>query len=112
MGAELGNLTLRSADLSLLGASAELRGDLEFLQPANRPVGQLTLTLTRSMELVGELVRAGLLDISAAQLATAIAANYTQPGATPQTLVSDLEFRDGTIWVNGEEGWSFGPPAP
>ncbi|MBK0399840.1 DUF2125 domain-containing protein [Limibaculum sp. M0105] len=112
MGAELGNLTLRSADLSLLGASAELRGDLEFLQPANRPVGRLTLTLTRSMELVGELVRAGLLDISAAQLATAIAANYTQPGATPQTLVSDLEFRDGTIWVNGEEGWSFGPPAP
>lgn len=111
MGAELGNLSLRNADVSLFGAAAELHGDLEFLQPANQPTGRLTLRLTRSMELVGELVRAGILDIGVAQAVTGLAANYTRPGDTPQTLVSELEFENGSAWINGEEAFFFGGPA-
>ncbi|MCL5776792.1 DUF2125 domain-containing protein [Limibaculum sp. FT325] len=106
--AELGNLTLRHADVSLLGSSAELRGDIEFSQPANRPTGQLTLTLNRSMELVAELVRAGLIDIGAAQAVTATAANLTRPGDTPQTLLTEIEFEDGEARINGEPAWFFG----
>jgi hypothetical protein len=101
MQAEIGNLTVRHADVALFGATAQTRGDIEFVQPANLPQGTLTIELTRAMELVGDLVRAGLIGIGAAQVVTEMAANLARPGETPDTLIVEATFEGQSILVNG-----------
>ena len=100
--AELGTLTVRHADIALLGAEAETRGEVEFLQPGNRPEGRLTLELTRAMEVLGDLARAGLIGLEMLQTVTMLAANYTRPGDDPETLVVDMEFRGSEVLMNGQ----------
>lgn len=106
--AELGTLSVRTVDVAMLGAQAELTGDLEFLQPANQPVGRLVLTLTRAMEVLGDLARAGILDLATVQIISDTAANYTRAGEAPQTLVSEFAFDGGEVTLNGNRLWMFG----
>jgi hypothetical protein len=99
---EIGNLSIRSADIAALGASLTTRGDVEFLQPLNLPVGTVTVTLTKVEALVVKLVDAGLIDPVTAQTVMLMATGFVAPGSEPGELVSEIVMTLDGITVNGK----------
>lgn len=99
---EFGNLSIRSADVSAFGAGLAARGDVEFLQPLNLPVGAITVTLSQAAELVVKLADAGVIDPVTAQTATLMAMSFTAPGPAPGELVSEIVMTLDGITVNGQ----------
>ncbi|MEO0621890.1 MAG: DUF2125 domain-containing protein [Pseudomonadota bacterium] len=99
---ELGNLSLSTFELSGLGAAATGRGDVEFLQPVNEPVGDFTLQLTGALGLLRRLHEAGLISEKSLQSLATLAAFYTRAGDGPDKLVTDIAIAPGEIRVNGD----------
>lgn len=95
-------LDIRKARLSLLGASVEATGRLEIAGVAAQPDGEITVKLTRALELVGELVAAGFLPPQAAEAYGALAQEYAAPGDAPDELVSRIISRNGVVTANGK----------
>jgi len=99
---EIGNLSIRSADIAALGASIVTRGDVEFLQPVNLPVGTVTVTLTNATQLLGKLAESGLIDPTSIQTATLMTMGFTAPGDAPGERVAEIEMTMDGITVNGQ----------
>lgn len=99
---ELGNLSLSALEIDALGARAEGRGDVEFLQPVNEPRGSLTLRLEGVLALLRRLHEAGLITQEELQSLATLAAFYTRAGDGPDSLVADIDFAPGEIRVNGD----------
>lgn len=98
---EFGNVLVRALDLSAMGASLTTRGEVEFLQPLNLPVGSITVTLTNIMELIRTLSEAGLLGPGISASAAALVAFYTEPGAAPGERVAEIAMTLDGIAING-----------
>lgn len=99
---EIGKVSIRSADITALGAGVTASGDVEFLQPLNQPMGAITVTLTQANELLDKLVDAGLVDAVTAQTVVVIATIFAVPGAAPGELVSEIAMGIDGITVNGQ----------
>jgi hypothetical protein len=99
---ELGNLSIRAAEITALGASAASRGDVEFLQPLNLPIGTVIVTLTRTEELMARLADAGLIDPATAQTVMLMATGFTTPGTEPGQRVSEVVMTLDGVTVNGQ----------
>jgi hypothetical protein len=99
---EVGNVSILSADIAALGASIVTRGDVEFLQPVNLPIGSVTVTLTNALELMGSLAEAGLIDPATVQTATLMAMGFTVPGAAPGKRLAEIAMTLDGITVNGQ----------
>jgi hypothetical protein len=98
---ELGNFSIKAADLTALGAGVTARGDVEFLQPIQQPIGKVTVTLTNAARLLGNLAEAGLIDPGTAQTAMLMADGLTVPGAGAGERVAEIEMSLDGITVNG-----------
>lgn len=102
MPVEIGNVSVRALDLTALGASITTRGEVEFLQPINLPLGNLTVTLENVMQTIAKLVEAGLLTPEQSNAAALLAAIYTSPGDAPGKLISKVAMTVEGITVNGQ----------
>ncbi len=122
---EFGNLSVRQAEVSLLGARAEAEGDIEFLQPIALPQGQLDLRLHRVLEVADMLVAAGMLEGVRRDVLVGYGSLYAEAGPTGQDLVTEVVFGPTGISVNGlpladpsgpmdlpDHGAPLGPDAP
>lgn len=98
---EFGNISVDRAQLELLGAAADLVGDVEFLQPVNLPQGLLTLTTERILEAIDQLVAAGLIAAPHRDTVLAFASQYTRPGNDPDELISEIELGPMGASANG-----------
>lgn len=99
---ELGNLSLSRLEVDALGARAEGRGDVEFLQPVNEPTGALTLQFDGVLGLLRQLHEAGLITQESLQSLATLAAFYTRAGDRPDRLLANIAFAPGEIRVNGD----------
>lgn len=100
---ELGPLTVRAVELGLLGAEATVSGEIVFDGPEMVPAGTLTLRTRRGLAALDQAVMAGLVPPDTAAFAGAMAQVYAQPGAEPDSLVSEIVFDAlGGITVNGQ----------
>lgn len=100
---ELNALQIKAGDLGALGAEARATGQIDFLQPLMIPTGIITLTTTRALAAVEQLIAAGLIDGEMGQMAQAMAQVYAKPGTTPDSLVSEIAMgADGSVTVNGQ----------
>ncbi len=102
MPLEFGNILVNALDLNAMGAIVTTRGELEFLQPINLPLGNLTVKLTGLMKLIEKLADGGMVNPQVLQTAAVLAAIYSTPvGAEPDDRVSEIEMTMGGIAVNG-----------
>jgi hypothetical protein len=99
---EIGNLSIKSADITALGAGVATSGDIEFLQPLNQPVGTVTVTLTKAEELMVKLADAGLIDPVTVQTVMVMASGFTAPGAVAGELITKIVMSADGITVNGQ----------
>lgn len=99
---EIGNLEIRAAKLSGLGARATAEGQVEFVQPVARPHGRVELRLDGALGLLRGLQEAGLIDEQALQLAAITLSTYTRAGRGRDTLLADISMDMDGIRVNGE----------
>lgn len=97
-----GNLSINRLDLSALGASAQARGDVEFIQPVNMPNGAVTLRLKNVMKAMGDLVEVGILTPDILLVASLMAQNYLREDAETGELIGDFEMGPAGITVNGQ----------
>lgn len=99
---ELGNLSLRTLEITALGARTSGTGDVEFLQPVNEPTGTISLQFSGALALMRHLHAAGLITQEQLQSLATLAAFYTRAGAGPDELLTDIAFQPGDIRVNGD----------
>ncbi|MEM8793220.1 MAG: DUF2125 domain-containing protein [Pseudomonadota bacterium] len=104
---QVGNLSLNAIDLKLLGATAEVKGDLEIRQPINQPIGEFDVRLTNVEPVLQTLGASGVLPPQAMLVAQIMLKTYTLPGETPEELVSKIEMTLDGLSVNGQ---SLGAP--
>ena len=99
---EFGNILVNALDLNAMGAIVTTRGELEFLQPINLPLGNMTVTLTGLMKLIEKLADGGMVNPQVLQTAAVLAAIYSTPvDAEPDERVSEIEMTMDGITVNG-----------
>lgn len=101
MPVAFGNISVRALDLSMLGAGVATRGEVEFLQPINLPLGSLTVTMEKVVQTAAKLAKAGWLTPEQLQAAALLAATYARPGDAPSVLISDIAMSVEGITVNG-----------
>ncbi|HSF94409.1 MAG TPA: DUF2125 domain-containing protein [Thermohalobaculum sp.] len=99
---EFGTLSIKTVDLSLLGASLAARGEVAFEPVSQQPTGQVTVTLIDALALPGRLAEIGLIDQASAAMAMMMAETLTEPGATPAERVARIEMTEGAMTVNGQ----------
>ncbi|MEM7237076.1 MAG: hypothetical protein AAF501_04545, partial [Pseudomonadota bacterium] len=97
-----GNLSVNKLDLSILGAQATARGDVEFIQPINLPQGTMTLRLKNALEVMSRLVAAEVLTPDVLLFASLMAQNYLLEDPESGELVGEFEMGPGGITVNGQ----------
>jgi len=98
---EFSNVTVRDVTAELLGAKAEMTGDVEILQPIAVPLGQLDLTLEGPGKLLGQLQRAGLLPQSLREMGDAMLQVYAAPAEATDSYTTDITFTYEGVSVNG-----------
>lgn len=98
---EFANISVKRLNLTVLGAEADVTGDVEILQPINLPLGDLNLRLTGVSRLLGALTEAGLIPYSIRQTGDAMLEVYAKPGDTPDTWTSPIKFENTGMTVNG-----------
>lgn len=97
-----GNLSVNKLDVSLLGASATARGEIEFIQPINLPQGTMTLRIKNALEVMSRLVEAEVLTPDILLFASLMAQNYLLQDPESGELVGEFEMGPGGITVNGQ----------
>lgn len=100
-GLEPGRLEIVVASLDALGAEVTAEGAVEFLQPLNLPVGEMTLRAENLLEVIGKLTDLGLLQAGTYQAAALMAALYARGEGGENTLVAEITFTPEGITVNG-----------
>ena len=99
---EFGNLSVKRVDLKALGANASARGDIEFLQPINAPVGTVTLRLNKVIDAMSKLVEAKVLTPDILLMGSVMAQTYLIEGDDPGELVAEIEMGPDGYKVNGQ----------
>ncbi|MFZ1482929.1 MAG: DUF2125 domain-containing protein [Paracoccaceae bacterium] len=108
--AKLFTLELTEVLARAAGAQVAAAGGLTFdnanLQPYGgfpAPTGKITVTMDGINALLDALVAIGVVpedDMMGARMGLAM---FARPGANPDQLVSEIEFRDGGLFVNGQQ---------
>ncbi len=104
------SISLREAALKLVGAGATAAGDLTFdnsdlvtFRGMPAPTGKINVNLSGVSTLIDKLAAIGLIsanDVSGVRFGLAF---FARPGAGPDELTSEIEFRDKGLWVNGQQ---------
>ena len=101
---EVATLTARAAGVELTGTGAFTfdNGDLVTFDGIPAPTGQMNLVLTGGNGLLDRLVAMGLIPQDQAMFARMMVAMVAKPGVGEDVLNSSIEFRDKSIYANGQ----------
>ncbi len=105
---ELNSVNLNDLTVRALGAEVKGTGALTFdntdtttFQGMPAPTGTLSFNATGVNALIEKLSAMGLLPEDQVMGARMMMGMFAKPGAGEDTLVSDVEFKDGGLFVNG-----------
>ncbi|MEM9043957.1 MAG: DUF2125 domain-containing protein [Pseudomonadota bacterium] len=99
---EVGNVSLKDLNLSMLGMKAKAEGDVEVLQPLNLPVGSVDVTLNNVDEVLEALSASGVLPAQNMLIAQLMLNNYTLPGAEEGERTAKVVMNPEGFFVNGQ----------
>lgn len=109
---ELASLDLNALQAKAAGADVTANGGLTFDNSdtvtyggAPRPTGKVTINIKGVQALIDNLIAIGLLSEDDAMGFRMILAMYARPGTGADDLVSELEFKDGGFFANGQQVW-------
>lgn len=93
------------ADVTAAGGLTFDNTDLATYGGVPRPSGTITVNIKGVQALIDNLISMGLLAEDEAMGFRMMLAMFARPGAGPDELVSELEFRDGGLFANGQQIW-------
>lgn len=96
-------LKLAAAEVSANGALTFDNSDLQTFQGFPAPEGKVTVNLSGVSALLDKLVAMGFIsadDLTGVRMGLAM---FARPGAGPDQLVSEIEFRNKGLFVNGQQ---------
>ena len=96
-------LKLTGAEVNANGALTFDNGDLETFGGVPAPTGKITVNLSGISALLDKLVAFGVIDASDLTGVRMGLAMFTRPGAGPDQLISEIEFRNKGLFVNGQQ---------
>jgi hypothetical protein len=107
---EINTLDINALQLTVAGAELKGTGALTFdnTKPpmlggmAPMPEGKINLDLAGANALLGKLLSLGLIDPQVSMGFGMMSSMLARPGPAPDTLVSEIEFKDGKILANGQ----------
>lgn len=109
---ELHTLNLTELRAKAAGADVSAEGGLTFdntdrvtFGGVPKPAGKITVNILGVNALIDNLISMGLLPEDEAMGFRMGLAMFARPGAGPDELVSELEFRDGGLFANGQQIW-------
>jgi hypothetical protein len=91
------------AEVSATGGLTFDNTDLETFSGMPRPEGLITVTIKGVNKLIENLIALGILTDDDAMGFRMGLAMFARPGAGPDELVSEVEFRDGGLFANGQQ---------
>jgi len=91
------------ADVSATGALTFDNADLVTFQGVPKPTGLITFTIKGVNALVDNLISMRLLPEEEAMGFRMMLAMFARPGAGPDELISEMEFKDGGLFANGQQ---------
>lgn len=91
------------ADVSATGALTFDNTDLVTFDGMPKPTGLVTFTIKGVNALVDNLISMGLLPEEEAMGFRMMIAMFARPGAAADELVSEIEFKDGGLFANGQQ---------
>ncbi len=112
MPGELDTLDLTLLQAKAAGADVTANGGLTFDNSdtvtyggAPKPMGKITVNIKGVQALIDNLIAMGILTDDDAMGFRMVLAMYARPGAGADELVSELEFKDGGFFANGQQVW-------
>lgn len=109
---ELDTLDLTLLQAKAAGADVTANGGLTFdnndtvtYGGAPKPMGKITVNIKGVQALIDNLIAMGILTDDDAMGARMVLAIYARPGAGADELVTELEFKDGGFFANGQQVW-------
>ncbi len=112
MPGELDTLDLTLLQAKAAGADVAANGGLTFDNSdtvtyggAPKPMGKITVNIKGVQALIDNLIAMGILTDDDAMGFRMVLAMYARPGAGADELVSELEFKDGGFFANGQQVW-------
>lgn len=106
---ELTSLDLSEIVVRALGAEMGATGGLTFdnsdlvtFDGVPAPTGSITVTIKGANALIDNLITMGLLPQDQAIGARMMLALFARPGPAPDELTSQVEFKDGGVFANGQ----------
>lgn len=93
------------ADVSASGGLTFDNGDLATFGGVPKPAGTITVNIKGVQALIDNLISMGLLPEDEAMGFRMMLAMFARPGAGVDELISELEFRDGGLFANGQQIW-------
>lgn len=93
------------ADVSATGGLTFDNADLVTFGGAPKPAGTITVNIKGVQALIDNLISMGLLPEDEAMGFRMALAMFARPGAGADELISELEFRDGGLFANGQQIW-------
>lgn len=91
------------AEVGATGGLTFDNGNLESFGGMPAPTGTIDVTIKGVNALIDNLIAIGLLPEDQAMGARMMLGVFARPGAGPDELVSQIEFRDGGIFANGQQ---------
>ncbi|MFK7944223.1 MAG: DUF2125 domain-containing protein [Paracoccaceae bacterium] len=98
---EIANVMVNQAIVQALGAEVQAAGDVEMIQPAAIPVGQLNIQAHGLSALISGLAETGLLPPEMQEYANAILQVYARPGEGDDSWQTELRIGRAGMSVNG-----------
>lgn len=93
------------ADVVATGALTFDNADLATFGGVPKPSGTITVDIKGVQALIDNLISMGLLPEEEAMGFRMGLAMFARPGAAADELISELEFRDGGLFANGQQIW-------
>jgi hypothetical protein len=102
---DIGEALVRAAGAQIVGVGGLTfdNGNLDALGGFPAPTGKVTFTLTGINALLDALVAIGLVPEQELMSVRMGLAMMAKPGAGPDELISEVEFRAGSLFVNGQQ---------
>ncbi|CAN1488608.1 Protein of unknown function DUF2125 [Paracoccaceae bacterium] len=107
---ELSSLDLTLAQVKAAGADVAATGALTFdnadlvtFQGVPKPTGLVTVTIKGVNALIDNLISMGLLPEEEAMGFRMMLGMFARPGAAADELISEIEFKDGGLFANGQQ---------
>ncbi|SNT74964.1 DUF2125 domain-containing protein [Paracoccus seriniphilus] len=99
------NVTINQFALDMIGAKAELTGELTIPEGTGMPVGKVNGTFTGVNDLLEKLANMGFMPQEQLMGARMMIAMFARPAeGDPDQLTTELEFReDGSVFANGQQ---------